>query len=57
MNDIGFVCAAILFGIIAIGFAIIPTIHEWERANDYPYGKMCNSAFTFYVDTCPKGGR
>jgi hypothetical protein len=27
-------------------------VNAWEKANDYPYGKMCNSIFTGYVDTC-----
>jgi hypothetical protein len=35
-----------------IGIASLPTIHTWERNAGYPWGKMCNSAFTFYVDTC-----
>lgn len=49
-----FVCAVLVFGIVAIMAAMLPHIHAWEKANDYPYGKICNSAFTFYVDTCPK---
>lgn len=27
-------------------------IHKWERDNAYPFGKMCNSIFTLYEDTC-----
>lgn len=31
-------------------------IHAWEKANSYPFGKMCNSVFTLYVDTCKREG-
>lgn len=27
-------------------------VHEWEKDVGYPYGKMCNSIFTGFVDTC-----
>ena len=34
------------------GLAMVPAIDRWERQAGYPYGKMCNSIFTGYVDTC-----
>ncbi len=43
-------CALMLVCIVA---AIGP-IHQWERANNYPYGKVCNSVFTGWQDTCPR---
>jgi len=27
-------------------------ISQWERSHDYPFGQMCNSVFTGYVNTC-----
>ncbi len=35
-------------------FSFIPLINQWERDHNYPYGQMCNSIFTGWVDTCPK---
>jgi hypothetical protein len=47
---------ALVVGLVVIGLAVLaaslPTIHAWEKAHGYPYGKMCNSVFTGYVDTC-----
>jgi hypothetical protein len=43
---IGVVSWAIIVGLIAI--------KTWEKANNYPFGFMCKSVFTGYVDTCPK---
>jgi hypothetical protein len=37
---------------LAVLVAALPTIHAWERDNDYPFGKMCHSVFTGFVDTC-----
>lgn len=34
------------------GLANVHHVNAWEKANGYPYGKMCNSIFTAYVDTC-----
>jgi hypothetical protein len=43
-------------GLVVVGLAVLaaslPSIHAWEKARGYPYGKMCNSVFTGYVDTC-----
>lgn len=50
------VAAHILAGAIMSLTHGVPAIDAWEKANGYPYGKMCNSIFTGYVDTCPKGG-
>lgn len=38
-----------------VGFVLIlsPQVNQWERANGYPYGQMCNSIFTGYINTCP----
>jgi hypothetical protein len=33
---------------------VVPAVNAWELANNYPYGKMCNSIFTANVDTCPR---
>jgi len=33
-------------------FVASVNVNAWEKANAYPYGKMCNSIFTGYVDTC-----
>lgn len=44
----------VTLGLIVALFATLPAIHRWEREAGYPYGKMCNSVFTLYVDTCPK---
>ena len=36
-----------------VGLSVaVPRINAWEKANAYPYGKMCNSIFTGYADTC-----
>lgn len=35
-----------------VGLMNVSRIHAWEQANGYPFGKMCNSVFTLYVDTC-----
>lgn len=35
----------------------LPLVNAWERAAGYPFGKMCHSIFTAYVDTCPKEAR
>jgi hypothetical protein len=41
-----------LFTLFWLSLATRPVIHVWERDAGYPYGKMCNSIFTGYVDTC-----
>ena len=29
-------------------------IARWEKANDYPYGRMCDpNVFNLYTSTCP----
>lgn len=33
-------------------FVVSANVHAWEKANAYPYGHMCNSIFTGYVNTC-----
>jgi hypothetical protein len=33
---------------------IVPTVNRWEREANYPYGKMCRSVFTAFVDTCKR---
>jgi hypothetical protein len=32
----------------------VPRINAWEAANNYPYGHMCDSVFTGFVNTCNK---
>lgn len=46
-----------LLGIGVILLVSLPIINKWEKANNYPYGLMCHSIFTGYVDTCPKPER
>lgn len=49
--------AVVLLSLLVLttwGFAMIPSINKWEREAGYPYGKMCNSVFTGYVNTCKK---
>lgn len=50
---------AIVVGFLAVlgSAAVMPVygikhINAWEKAHGYPYGKMCNSIFTWYKDTC-----
>ena len=38
-------------GLIAL-LAASAQIGQWEKANGYPFGQMCNSVFTGWVDTC-----
>ena len=45
------VTASLLCAVMAL-FVLSANVKAWEKANDYPYGKMCNSIFTGYVDTC-----
>jgi hypothetical protein len=33
---------------------LVPLINGWEHDHNYPYGRMCNSVFTGWSDTCPK---
>lgn len=40
--------AAFVAGMIPLSWRI----NAWERAHNYPYGKMCNSAFTGWRDQC-----
>lgn len=62
MNYLTLPLAAVMFwlSIIVLIFSAFPpinlvgSIHKWEQANDFPYGRMCNSIFTLYEDTCPK---
>jgi hypothetical protein len=47
--------AIIGLSLLTIGCSLIvmaPHINAWEKANGYPFGQMCNSVFTLYVDTC-----
>lgn len=30
----------------------LPSIHAWEREAGYPFGRMCQSIFTGYANTC-----
>jgi hypothetical protein len=33
--------------------ASIPSIHDWERRNDYPFGRMCDpNIFNGYHSSC-----
>lgn len=36
----------------ALGY---PNLSRWEKAHKFPFGQMCNSIFTGWVDTCPRG--
>lgn len=42
--------------VIAITLSLIPAsfeISRWEQHHKFPFGKMCNSIFTLWEDTCP----
>jgi hypothetical protein len=44
--------------LLALGAAVLaalsgPAVSAWEKANGFPFGRMCNSVFTGFVDTCP----
>lgn len=45
---------SILFATALTLGALLPWVHQWEREQGFPYGKMCHSIFTGYVDTCPR---
>ena len=42
----------IILAIALAGLMSVPQIHAWEKANNFPYGKICNSIFTAYENTC-----
>lgn len=46
-----FACLFVLL-IACVALANSHRIHAWEKQAGYPYGRMCNSIFTAYVDTC-----
>lgn len=41
--------ASMLFFILILA----PASTQWEKAHGYPFGRMCNSMFTGWADTCP----
>lgn len=47
---------AALFAVLALGVALMivsPAINAWEKANGYPYGRMCDpNIFNLYHSTC-----
>ncbi len=43
--------------VVAVLLGAQPAINAWERSRGYPYGRMCDSIFTGFEDTCPKGAR
>jgi hypothetical protein len=45
--------ALTLFALTFVLACSIPRIDAWEKAHGYPFGQMCNSIATGYVDTCP----
>jgi hypothetical protein len=49
----GIICFALL-SVAVYGLLIgVPTIDRWERANAYPYGRMCDpNLFNFYQSSC-----
>jgi hypothetical protein len=46
------VVSIILIGIIGNVVGPNSFLNQWEKHNVYPFGRMCNSIFTGYVDTC-----
>lgn len=32
---------ALIAGDVALLTYAVPAIHKWEKANDYPFGRMC----------------
>lgn len=53
MNAPATIAVACVLSALVLLLASTPRIQAWERANGYPYGRMCQSIFTAYVDTCP----
>lgn len=48
-----FVALTLLVAICVISLThVVPAAHAWEKANGYPFGKMCHSVFTMYANTC-----
>ena len=41
-----------ILGAFAVMIIAGDKIGQWEQANGYPFGQMCNSVFTGWVDTC-----
>lgn len=54
MRTITFLFPSLLFLGLFGAVSILPKVHSWEQKNHYPYGKMCDSVFTMYKDTCGK---
>ena len=54
MNYAISVLSLIVAGLLAFLLFALPAVNAWERNAGYPYGQMCNSVFTLYVDTCKK---
>lgn len=52
-ESIGYWTCVVLAVILTAGCLAGPPIARWERANGFPFGQMCNSVFTGFVDTCP----
>lgn len=48
--------ALVVLGHIGIGLIVAaPHISAWEKANGYPYGRMCDpNIFNLYTSTCNK---
>jgi len=42
-----------VLGAIVVMWIAGARIGQWERAHGYPFGQMCNSVFTGWVNTCP----
>ena len=41
-----------LWCVIVGGWILAVEINHWEKANAFPYGKMCQSVFTGWQNTC-----
>lgn len=51
-------CTMLLLVILALACGLLANIHHihaWEKANGYPFGRMCDpNFFNIYTDTCRK---
>lgn len=49
------ILTAFTVAVLAALIVLTPTATQWEKANGYPFGRMCYSLFTGWQDTCPAG--
>lgn len=52
MQTTSLVALALILSTAIVALVNVPRIQAWEKANGYPFGRMCHSIFTGYADTC-----